>query len=47
MEHLYNDADKENLKNVKKNVSRCYIVHHKHMDRPGVEPKPPHRDADD
>jgi hypothetical protein len=42
MGHLWNDTYRGKSKYWEKNLSQCYVVHHKsHTDRPGIEPGPP------
>lgn len=48
MEHLWNDIEERQWNYSKKNVPECRFFHHKSfIDRPGVKPRPPQREADD
>jgi hypothetical protein len=48
MENRWNKIYRGKPKYSGGNVSQCHFVHHKsHMDRPGIEPGPPRREAGD
>jgi hypothetical protein len=48
MEHWWNGIYRGKPKYSEKNLSQCHFVHHKfHMNRPGIEPGPPRREAGD
>ena len=48
MEYQWNETDRGKLKCLGKNLFQCHFVHRKsHMDRPGIEPGLPRREAGD
>jgi hypothetical protein len=48
MEHGWNEIDMEKPKCSGKNLSQCHFAHHKsYTDWPGIEPRPPRREAGD